>query len=230
MPSLTRCLFIGVVLSCAACVRAGFSGGIAASDTGSSSDDTRSDDTRSDDTRSDDTGLSAPFPGVYYSVGYFTGDLKAGAPTITIAGGLATLSLAQPARIGLGDIITYGAAGRAFITGRRSATRYYVSNAHGNPLPDLSAALVVSIRRAFHSLSTAHRDSATTSFLGTVDLANNDLQLNWVLYDDAPLVDSRIVIDSWITSSTGFLRIFTPVAATEVGVSQRHSGRAGTGV
>ena len=47
---------------------------------------------------------------VYYSVGTNPGDLKTGAPTITIAGGTATLSVPQTGagNVGVGDEIDYG--------------------------------------------------------------------------------------------------------------------------
>ena len=177
-----------------------------------------------------DTGaLNGPLPGIYYSVGAFAGDLKSGAPTITVLGGRARFSLPQPDNIGLGDVITYGAAGRAFITGRRSASEYFVAGPTGTPPADVSGVLVVSIRRAFASLTAAQRDSSAAEFLGTSDLRSGAFQLNWVLYNDAALDDGLVAIDGWVTGPVSYLRIFAPSHRWEVGSSQRHHGRAGSG-
>ncbi|EKE19168.1 MAG: hypothetical protein ACD_9C00113G0001, partial [uncultured bacterium] len=47
-------------------------------------------------------------PGIFYSVGQSTSDLKTGTPTITIIDGAATFSEAQTGNIGVGDRVTYG--------------------------------------------------------------------------------------------------------------------------
>ena len=54
---------------------------------------------------------------VYYSISPFgTGDIKTGSPTITIAAGVATLSVAQTGNIGQGCRITYDTSKIAIVT------------------------------------------------------------------------------------------------------------------
>ena len=52
--------------------------------------------------------LDELLPEVFYSVGTDTSDLKTGSPTITIANGLATLSVAQLEDVGVGDVVDFG--------------------------------------------------------------------------------------------------------------------------
>ena len=60
------------------------------------------------------------------------------------------------------------------------------------------------------------------------------MQLNWACYNDAPLDDVLNLTDAthitgYTTGPNHYLRVFAPSATDEVGVSQRHTGRAGTG-
>ena len=50
-------------------------------------------------------------------------------------------------------------------------------------------------------------------------------------YADGPDTDSgQVHIGSeWVTGPNNYIRIYTPVSTSEVGVSQRHTGTAGTG-
>ena len=165
---------------------------------------------------------------VYYSVGTSAADLKAGAPTVTIASGTATFSIAQPANVGIGDEITYGAGLKAYISGRSSSTQYAVRTPTGAVPADVVGSTVTQIVRAFNSLSAAVAGSSNAAHLNTTSLVAADVQLNWPCYADGPLND-LVNVTGWTTGLSQFLRIYAPVTVHEVGASQRHSGRQGTG-
>ena len=165
---------------------------------------------------------------VYYSVGTSVADLKAGAPTITITSGAATLSIAQPANVGVGDEITYNGATRAYVSGRISPTQYTVTTATGAVPPDVTGVVVNQIKRAFGSLTAAEANSSNGTHLTTADLVSAQVQLNWACYNDAPM-DDQVTISGYATSATDYIRVFTPVSPNQVGTSQRHTGKARTG-
>ncbi len=172
------------------------------------------------------TGL--PARDVYYSVGTDATDLKTGAPTITITAGSATFSVAQADNVGVGDEITYNTSTRVYISGRTSSTSYSVTTATGTVPADVTAVSVDSVMRAFNSLSGAEANAGTASYLGTTDLFGNNIRLHLACYDDGAMNDS-VDIDGWTTGPDSYLRVFSPVTSSEVGVSQRHDGTAGTG-
>ena len=169
-----------------------------------------------------------PLLSVYYSVGTSVADLKAGAPTITISAGTATFTIAQPNNVGVGDEITYNGATRAYISGRTSATQYSVTTATGTIPPDVSGLTVNQIKRAFNSLSAAEAGSSNATHLNTSNLVPGIIRLNWPCYNDGVLSDS-VRVQGYTTDATSYIRIYTPTASNEVGVSQRHSGVFGTG-
>ncbi len=173
---------------------------------------------------------------VFYSVGTSRSvptDLKSGAPTVTITAGLATFTIAQPNNVGVGDEIMYGGATLAYISGRLSSTRYTVTNRLGVAPADVVGATVNRIYRAFASLSAAVAGSSNGTHLGTLVLTGaGDYQLNWPCYNDGPMVmgaSAEVVITGYTTGPANYIRVYTPVASNEVGVSQRHRGVFGTG-
>ena len=167
---------------------------------------------------------------IYYSVGTNAADLKSGTPTVTIASGWATFTVSQPDTIGVGDEITYNGATKAYISSRASSTVYSVITAIGQTPPDVAGATVNSILRAFNTLTAATTGSADVNHLNTSDLVAGGFQLNWSCYNDGPDPSSHVQIEEpWVTGPSNFIRVFTPVNPTQVGVSQRHNGTAGTG-
>ncbi len=169
---------------------------------------------------------------VFYSVGTSTADLKAGSPTVTIATGTATFSVAQPLNVGVGDVVSHSGGTLVYITGRTSATMYSVASATGGAPANVAGATVDSIRRAFNSLSAAQAGSSDASHLNLAgppyNLETAGIQLNWPCYRDGPMADA-VNVTGWISAPANFIRIFAPHGANQVGVSQRHIGRAGTG-
>ena len=170
--------------------------------------------------------LSAFAANVFYSVGTNSGDLKSGAPTITISSGTATLTVAQPNNIGVGDRISYDSpAQRCYIIGRTSSTEFTVRTKIGGVPANVSGKTVNSIKRLFNSLNAAltYADDS----LGTTNLTSGNYILNLACYGDG--ADNAIAtVSGWTTSSSNYIRIFTPKASNEVGVSQRHDGKYST--
>jgi hypothetical protein len=154
-------------------------------------------------------------------VGTSTDDLKSGSPTMTIASGTATFSAAQPNNIGVGDVITYNTSLNAYISGRTSSTVYTVQTVTGGAPADVTDATVNSIKRAFNALKDAALNSDEASYLNTADLVTGNC------YGDGEDTDS-VTITGWTTGPDNYIKIFTPVSSSEVGVSQRHDGKWNT--
>src|SRR3989339_1677493 len=69
---------------------------------------------------------------LYYSVGQNTTDHKTGTPTVTIASGTATFSVAQTAtNMGVGDKIVYNVSSIMYISEKVSETQWKVITATG---------------------------------------------------------------------------------------------------
>lgn len=169
---------------------------------------------------------------VFYSVGTSSADLKSGSPTVTIASGSATFSVPQPANVGVGDVVSHSGGTLVYITGRTSATVYSVATATGAAAANVAGAPVDSIRRAFNSLSAAQAGSSDALHLNLAgppyDLIAGHFELHWPCYNDGPMNDN-VNVTGWTTDAFHYIRVFTPFAANQAGVSQRHTGTAGTG-
>ena len=172
---------------------------------------------------------------VYYSVGdsrTTSTDLKTGGPTVTISNGVALLSVAQTGDIGLGDEINYGAGTLAYIKSVLSQTQFIVHTATGGVPANVTDATVNSIMRAFDTLGNAEANSGNSSYLNNFDLTASgaNATLTWVAYKDADFTGT-MTINGYTTDASHFLTL-TAASASQVasGASQRHSGRAATGV
>ena len=197
--------------------------------------------------------LDSVGPGVitiYRSVGPgSTAPLAQGSSTasLTVSGVVASFGQALPARAGVGDALTYdadgdgdidGADGLAFIHRRYSASSYEVRTARGAAPAAVAKASVWSLHRAYSSIADALRgdeNSGIAQGLRDFDTWSNgtDLvtpNLRWAIacYADAKET-MPFKISGWTTSPKNHLRIFAPSKPDEVGASQRHSGKAGTG-
>ena len=171
----------------------------------------------------------SPLKIVYYSVGVSAADLKSGTPTLDILNGTATFSVGQPDNVGVGDEITYNGTSKAYVSGRTSSTVYTVTAATGATPGNVAGATVDSIRRAFNTLTAAEANSSNANHLNTLNLVSGNYLLNWPVYNDGPMNDGGIQVYGYTTGPTNYIRIYTPTAASEVGISQRHTGIAGTG-
>ena len=78
------------------------------------------------------------------------------------------------------------------------------------------------------------KHSGDANHLNTYDLVAGNYQLNWPAMP-MPLPWSSIVADGlfditgYTTDATHYIRVYTPMSSSEVGVSQRHRGVFGTG-
>ena len=167
---------------------------------------------------------------IYYSVG--TDNTALYSDTASASTGVLTLNSAAANNIGAGDEIREG-ANRYYITGRNSTTEFTIQNsaANGGTPGDTNitfASTAITIFRTFNALTTAEAGSADANHLNTLDLVAGGFQLNWACYNDGAM-DDNVDINGWTTGAANYIRIFTPTNPNEVGASQRHTGKAGTG-
>jgi len=164
--------------------------------------------------------------------------------TLTVAGSTAAFTWPLPPEVGVGDVIQYDSDGDdavdalAFIYTRISGSEFRVRDVAGNaPAATLAGDEDWAVFRAYIYLDTAE-DATENSGLDDLlqnfdtwtdgrDLVTNNEIWNIACYGDAP--DNRIaVFYGWTTGPANYLRIYTPVDAWEVGVSQRHGGKWST--
>ncbi|RLI99491.1 MAG: hypothetical protein DRP06_03345, partial [Candidatus Aenigmatarchaeota archaeon] len=173
--------------------------------------------------------LSFAATDIYYSVGTNASDLMNGPVSVSIDSGVAVFNVSQPDKIGVGDKITY-VGNVSFISGRINSTAYDVVTAKGAVPLDVSDLIVYNITRAFNSLDDAvdavdGGDCANDfNHLDTSNLTEGNYTLNIACYGDGADTDA-VVVDGWTTGVDNYIRIYTPVNSSEVGVSQRHDGK-----
>jgi hypothetical protein len=175
---------------------------------------------------------TAPVKDMYYSVGTDTSALYTG--NASASAGTLTLASAAAAKIGVGDEIREG-ANRYYITGRNSTTEFTVQNsaANGGTPGNTSitfGSTAITIYRAFNMLTNAEAGAGDANHMATFDLTSGaGFRLHLACYKDGVMNDGNITIDGYTTAAANYLRIFVPTNTSEVGASQRHTGRAGTG-
>jgi hypothetical protein len=190
------------------------------------------------------------------SVGVSAGNaLAASTGALTVIGTTAIFAQPVPDNVGIGDVIQYATDGTtpdalAFIHARISSTVYSVRDKDGGtPSPTVQPAAAWSIFRAYLSLAAAVNIVSRSPHMGGTENPNIDASLrdfdpftggkdlvaanerwNVACYDDGAEDDELVYLDApWITDPDHIIHIFTPTAPTEVGVSQRHTGKWGTG-
>ncbi|HET9989742.1 MAG TPA: hypothetical protein VFQ65_14520 [Kofleriaceae bacterium] len=191
------------------------------------------------------------------SVGAASDALATATGILAITGSTATFDAELPDRIGIGDVVEYDADGDgtrdslAFIAARLTSRVYEVRSAAGDtPTPTTVPTAGWGIFRAYLTLADAvdvtragtrnpHITAAGfDAFTGGRDLVAANEQRSIACYADAIDPDPLKICDTsytrqcttgWTTDAAHYLRIFTPVGATEVGASQRHAGTWGTG-
>jgi len=205
--------------------------------------------TRDADSQGWDIGADEVVTKIYRSVGPSStsalDDDNSNADTITITSGTATFSATVANNIGVGDVILYdssddnsltSADSIAFISARTDSTHYTLQTQTGAIPSDLSVNDTWEIYRAHTSLSNAEAGTvnSTLNTLGIAynggnrDLVANNEQWNIACYGDA--VDTtEVEIDGWTTGAQNYIKVYTPVDLMEVGESQRHDGKAGSG-
>jgi len=163
--------------------------------------------------------------------------------TLSISGSTATFNDDIPENVGVGDAIEYDSDDNGsidaicFIHGRTDSRNYTVKNAAGGaPTATSTADGDWKLYRAYTSLYNAESGDENDSINDTVEdfdtwsggknLTSSDEQWNIACYANGTTADSTpVVIDGWTTDATRYIRIYTPTAASEVGVSQRHDGK-----
>ncbi len=174
-----------------------------------------------------DIGADEAANAVYYSVGQSTADLKTGSPTVTIASGTATFSVAQIGNIGVGDRVTYNSSSSvAYISGKASTTVWYLVTATGTMPADITNSTVDSIKREYTSMSAAISGVVDASHMNTSDLTAANLQLNLPAYYDSGADAAEVDIIGFTTGAPNYIRLYAPEnAVTEVNSRQRHGGK-----
>jgi len=175
----------------------------------------------------------------YRSVGTSAANLNVSGRTVTVSGNTATFSGSMPANVGVGDVLQYQVTGTyylAFVSGRTSSTVYSVVSATGGAPQPAAGGTAVGVYRAYTALSAWEAQNESTSidlsvrnFDTSRDLVAADAAMLVACYNDGPMDDTVSISNSWITSANNLIRVFTPVATSQVGASQRHTGVAGTG-
>ena len=168
-----------------------------------------------------------PATTLYRSVGTDNTDLNTG-QTVQIVGTTATFSASMPNKIGVGDVLEYGSTNLAFISGRTSDTVYTVASSTGGTPVATGAGTPVSVFRAYTSLFNWEAqdendaiDNTVENFDTSKDLVNDDTVMQVAAYADGPdtfASDVRIT-SAWVTGAINYIRIYTPVSSSEVGVS-----------
>lgn len=167
-------------------------------------------------------------PSVYYAVCPGTGgtsDKKTGSPTITIASGVATLSVTQTGNIGQGFRITYDTSKVCFISKVNSSTSFNVITATGGtPSNEASAVTVNSITADYASLSAAEAGASDSNHLNTLELTSGSYILNYVCYTGAGADTNACTFADYSTSATCYINVYTPTGGTQSIITNRHAG------
>jgi hypothetical protein len=175
--------------------------------------------------------------------------------TLTIASSsatsTATFGSAVPDNVGVGDAIQYDRDNNgsidslAFINYRFSSTVFGVTKYNGMPATSTTAAdSDWAIYRAYTSLSNAESGTENSNISSIVqqfdgnwstsggkNLASSSEQWNIACYagsiaNGSTSPDtSAITINSWTTTPTNYIKIYTPYLASEAGASQRQNGK-----
>ena len=183
---------------------------------------------------------------IYRSVGpSATSALTTGtANNLTISSSIATFASALDNNIGVGDALQYDSDNNgtidsiAFIHGRTDSTHYTVKTVAGSNVADLTTAdNNWSIFRAYISLANAETGTENTGINDTVEnfdtwIGGKDIsstgsneQWNIACYANGTTADvTAVTIDGWTTDVDSYIKIYTPVLTSEVGVGQRHEG------
>ena len=194
-----------------------------------------------------DIGADELITRIYRSVGPSEDEvLEAGASNhLNISGSTATFDTALGDDVGVGDALEYDDDNDgdidandsiAFISGRTSSTVFTIKTAAGGipTAPSAADEIHWNINRAYTSLSYAEAGTENTLIdfdlrnfdTGNRDIAVNSEQWNIACYAHGTTADTAgTTIDGWTTAPQNYIKIYTPTLTSEVGTSQRHSGK-----
>jgi len=176
---------------------------------------------------------------LYRSVGRGTlnngEDLNTDLHTVQISGTTATFSGPMSDKIGVGDVLAYNSGGAqlAFIHGRVSSRVYTVKDKNGDTPAQAPAGTTVGVYRAYISLNNWNYQSENSNIPEPVEndvnpnknLVSTNTVMMVACYDDGGSADYGADINGWTTDPYRYIKIYTPVSPSEVGVSQRHNGK-----
>lgn len=175
---------------------------------------------------------------LYRSVGITATDLNITNLTLQISSDTAIFSGNLPDNVGIGDIIQFENLSSyyvAVINKRISATKCLVTNTAGGTPNSTNAGTSFNIFRAYTSLynwevlnENDNLNDLVENFDTSTDLVAGNSIMNVICFADG-IDTTPVIIDGWNTSSIYYLNIFTPTTSTEVGISQRHLGKWGSG-
>ena len=169
---------------------------------------------------------------IFYSVGQNTSNHcgPSGNGTscgnVSITSGLATFDAAQSAtNLGVGDALVAG-GNTYYLVSKTTDNQHWNVVTNLGALPaNLTSTAVTSIAHAFASLSAAVTGSSGASFLNTTNLVTGNYQLNIPCYYDTGS-NTSVTVNGYTTNSTHYIKIYAPYnTATEVNLTQRHSGK-----
>ena len=168
----------------------------------------------------------------YRSVGITAADLNTSSRMVAISGWTATFDGSMPDNVGVGDALTYASGGNrlAFIVGRSSSTVFSITDKDGAQ-PTATGNVNVGVYRAYNALADWESGTENPNILEptpgdvnpSTDLVTADTIMMVACYGDGEDTGS-VFLDSWDTGPNNYIRIYTPVFGSEVGVSQRHNG------
>jgi hypothetical protein len=191
------------------------------------------------DIGADEYGASSA-TALYRSVGTTATALENGTGNaLTISGSTATFGSGLSDNIGVGDVIEYDSDGNssidalAFIHGRTDSQTYTVKDKDGNTPTAVSGDNDWAIYRVYTSLANWESQTENTNITEPVendvnpsaDLITANTVMMVACYGDGADTTSFAIDASWVTGPNNFIKIYTPVASSEVGISQRHAGK-----
>jgi hypothetical protein len=169
---------------------------------------------------------------VYYSVGQNTTSHMTGTPTMTVASGVATFSVAQTSTaMGVGDRVTFNGSSVCYVASKSATDVWNLVTKLGAACPNVTGATVNSIAHEFLSMNAAIGGSspgaADANHLNTGDLVAGGYVLHITLYYDSGPDTSwvQVLSTTWTTGASNYIQVFTPNdTSTQCNLSQRHAG------
>jgi len=140
---------------------------------------------------------------------------------VSVTQGQATFTSPLPDGPDRGDRLTLSDGQEVYLGACSDDFHCEVRTSFGVEPTDLPSGQVTAVYPAFTSLAQAV--SQAGGVLGSTDLVSANLALNLVCY--AGLDEQPVSISGWTTSPEHFIRVVAPLAYSQRGGRQRHSGR-----
>lgn len=162
-----------------------------------------------------------------------------GGITLTISGTTATFSSGAPDTIGVGCAIQYDSSNAGavnaicFISARTSETAFTVQRFNGGTPASCSGDTDWSVFHAYTKISNCTDGVENVGIAAGVrnfdtghrNIVTTNEQWNIACYRGLDSTNSTSACDNFLTGASNYIRIYTPTASNEVGVTQRHPGK-----